>query len=239
MIQWVRSLLFIIQMYVVMVIMAVIFLIPMLLRKEWAILACHTYCRWVVWTADWMVGIKTEIRGTIPTDEVMVAAKHQSFYDIIVIFGCMPRPKFIMKRELLWAPILGQYAYRLGCVPVNRGGRSEAVIKMLADVKSGRALPGQLVIYPQGTRVAPGASLSYKKGTAILYRELGQPCVPVAVNVGLFWPKHGILRKPGTAVVEFLDRIEPGMDQDPFMENLEAVIETKSNALMADAGFRI
>lgn len=238
-IQWFRSLLFIIQMYLMMLIMAVVFLIPMLISKRWAIRACHTYCRWVVWTARWMVGITSEIRGNIPTGEVMVAAKHQSFLDIILIFGCMPQPKFIMKRELLWAPILGQYAYRLGCVPVNRGGRAEAVTNMLADVQSGRALPGQLVIYPQGTRVAPGAELAYKKGTAILYAALGQPCVPAAVNVGVLWPKRGIYRKPGKAIVEFLDPILPGMPQEEFMEKIEQEIEAKSNELMAEIGFKV
>ncbi len=235
--QWVLSLLFIIQMYLAMLVLAIVFLIPMLLDKKYASMACKTYCRWVVFTARVMVGLKSEIRGTVPTGEVMVAAKHQSFFDIIIIFGCLDSARFIMKKELMWAPILGQYSYRLGCIPVDRGGRTEAVKKMLADVQSGRAAPGQLCIYPQGTRVAPGDTLPYKKGTAILYKTLNQPCVPTAVNVGVFWPKHGIMRKPGTAVVEFLDPIMPGMEEAPFMELLESQIEEKSNALMAEAGF--
>ncbi len=236
-VQWVLSLIFIVQMYLVMVVLAVVFLIPMLLSKRWAMRACHTYCAWVIWTARWIIGLKTQVRGTVPTGQVMVAAKHQSFFDIIIIFGCLPRPKFIMKKELMWAPILGQYAYRLGCVPVDRGGRAEAVTRMLADVQSGRALPGQLCIYPQGTRVAPGVQLPYKKGTAILYKALNQPCVPTACNVGVLWPKRGIYRARGTAVVEFLDPIAPGMDEGPFMARLEDQIETRSDALMAEAGF--
>ncbi|MEO0358249.1 MAG: 1-acyl-sn-glycerol-3-phosphate acyltransferase, partial [Pseudomonadota bacterium] len=120
-IQWVRSLIFIVQMYVAMVVLAVVFLIPMLIHPRGAWAACKSFCWWVIWTAKWMVGITTEVRGTPPTDEVMVAAKHQSFFDIIIIFYHMPWPKFIMKRQLLFSPILGQYAYRLGCVPVDRG----------------------------------------------------------------------------------------------------------------------
>ncbi len=234
-IQWVLSLVFIIQMYLAMVVLAVVFLIPMLLHPAGAHAACKTYCWWVLFTARWMVGLKTEVRGTPPTDEVMVAAKHQSFFDIIIIFYHLPRPKFIMKRELLFAPILGQYAYRLGCVPVNRGKGAEAIKKMVAAVQSGQARPGQLVIYPQGTRVAPGEKRSYKIGTAALYQALGQACVPVAVNVGAFWPKHGIMRTRGTAVVEFMDRIEPGLTNDEFMARMEGDIEPLSDALLKEA----
>jgi 1-acyl-sn-glycerol-3-phosphate acyltransferase len=167
----------------------------------------------------------------------MVAAKHQSFFDILVIFHAIPRGKFIMKRELLFTPIFGQYAWRLGSVPVNRGKRGQAIAKMVADVEKGRREPGQLVIYPQGTRVAPGVDMPYKVGTAVLYEQLGQPCVPVATNIGVFWPRRGVLRRPGTAVVEFLPRLPPGLPREEFMARLEFEIETVSNALMADAGF--
>ncbi|MGB0798113.1 MAG: lysophospholipid acyltransferase family protein, partial [Planktomarina sp.] len=173
-----------------------------------------------------------------PTDEVLIAAKHQSFLDILVIFWAMPRHKFIMKRQLLYAPILGQYAYRLGCIPVDRGKRSMAVKKMVADVAAGRANPGQLVIYPQGTRVAPGVKIPYKAGSSILYTELQQDCVPVAVNVGVFWPKRGIMRHPGTAVVEFMDRVPAGMPAEEFTARIEDVIETRSDALLSEAGFK-
>ena len=199
--------------------------------------ACKTYCVCVFWTMGWMLGIKGEVRGTPPTDEVVIAAKHQSFLDIMMIFYAVPRPKFIMKRELLWAPILGQYAYRLGCIPVNRGKRGQAIAKMLADVKSGASKPGQLNIYSQGTRVAPGAKVPYKVGTFALYKQLGQTCVPAATNVGLFWPRRGLLRNPGTAVVEFLEPIPPGLGQKEFMEKLEHEVESASDALMAEAGF--
>jgi 1-acyl-sn-glycerol-3-phosphate acyltransferase len=237
MIQWLRSLAFNISMYAAMAVLAVVYLPYALLSREGAYAACHNYCRWVIWTARWMVGLKVEVRGTPPTDEVMVAAKHQSFFDILVIFHAIPRGKFIMKRELLFAPILGQYAWRIGCVPVNRGKRGQAIAKMVADVEKGRREPGQLVIYPQGTRVAPGVDMPYKVGTAILYEQLGQPCVPVATNIGVFWPKRGVLRRPGTAVVEFLPRLPTGLSREEFMRSLAFEIETVSDALMAEAGF--
>ncbi|MDA8585125.1 1-acyl-sn-glycerol-3-phosphate acyltransferase [Rhodobacteraceae bacterium] len=234
-IQWVRSLIFNVTIYLVMLIYAIAFFPFALFSRTWAFRACHAWCAFVIWAARWMIGLKTEVRGKPPKGEVVIAAKHQSFLDIIMIYHAVPRGKFIMKRELMWAPLLGPYALRIGCVPVNRGKRGVAIEKMKQDVLKGRAEPGQLIIYPQGTRVAPGAKKSYKVGAGVLYQQLGQTCVPVATNVGYFWPKRGILRKPGLAVVEFLDPIELGLPVPEFMKVLEDVVETKSDALLAEA----
>jgi 1-acyl-sn-glycerol-3-phosphate acyltransferase len=236
-IRWVLSLIFIIQMYLAMAVVALVFAPFALFSRKAAVLACHVYCQWVIWSLRVLCGLRTEVRGTPPTDEVMIAAKHQSFLDIIAIYNAVPRGKFIMKRELLWTPFLGQYALRIGCVPVNRGKRGAAIAKMKEAVLKGTTFPGQLIIYPQGTRVAPGVKKPYKVGSGLLYEQLGQPCVPVGTNVGVFWPKRGILRKPGVAVVEFLPRIEPGLAVPEFMLQLEAEVEASSNRLMSEAGF--
>ena len=143
-----------------------------------------------------------------------------------------------MKKELRWTPLLGFYAWRIGCIPVDRGKKGRAIAEMKKAVAEGAKIPGQLIIYPQGTRVAPEVVMPYKVGAGLLYQQLGQPCVPAATNVGIFWPRHGILRKPGLAVVDFLPRIEPGLPVAEFMERLEAVVENSSNALMAEAGFK-
>ena len=234
-IRWLLSLVFVVQMYLAMAVLAVVFAPFALLSRNAAFLACHSFCRWVIFTARLLCGLRSEVRGVPPTDEVVVAAKHQSFFDIILIFHAVPRGKFIMKRELMYAPFLGQYALRIGCVPVDRGKRGAAIAKMKADVARGAASPGQLIIYPQGTRVPPGEKRPYKVGTGLLYDQLGQPCVPVATNVGLFWPKRGILRKPGLAVVEFLPVIAPGKPVAEFMALVEAEVETASDRLMAEA----
>jgi len=236
-VHWLRSLVFIGQMYLMMALMALFFTPWALLQREGAFAAVHTWCRWVRWTASWMVGLRSEVRGEIPTREVVVAAKHQSFFDIIILVSELPRPKFIMKKELRWAPILGWYARRIGCIPVDRGKRGQAIRAMLDGVANGHEEPGQLIIYPQGTRVAAGAQRDYKVGTGVLYEQLGQDCVPVACNVGVFWPRHGIYRKPGLAVVEFLPVIPAGKPVKEFMETLEREVEGASNALMAEAGF--
>ncbi len=237
--RWLRSLVFSGLIYALMIPVGLFYLPWALWHRDGAVAAAHRWCVIVMWLARVMLGLRCEVRGTPPTDAVMIAAKHQSFLDIIMIYAAVPRGKFIMKKELIYAPILGQIALRVGCVPVDRGQRGAAVKKMAADVLAGRADPGQLIIYPQGTRVAPGVAAPYKVGSAVLYRELGQDCVPVACNVGVFWPRRGVLRKPGLAVVEFLDPIPAGLSSQQFMARLEQEVETRSTALMAEAGFPV
>ena len=236
--RWLLSLLFIGQMYVMMVVLALVFTPWALVDRRGAFAGVHAYCRYVRWSAALLVGLRSQVRGQVPEGEVLIAAKHQSFFDIIILCSVVPRPKFIMKAELKWAPILGWYALRIGCVPVNRGKRGQAIRQMQEDVAKGTAGPGQLIIYPQGTRIAPGARAAYKVGTGVLYEQMAQPCVPVAVNVGLFWPRHGIVRQPGLAVVEFLPVIAPGRPVAEFMAALEQVVEAGSDRLMAEAGFK-
>lgn len=236
-VRWLLSLVFILQMYLAMVVLAVAYLVPALVSRRGAWAGVHAFCRWVRFSARLLVGLRSEIRGPIPEGEVLIAAKHQSFFDIILICSAVPRPKFIMKKELKWAPLLGWYALRIGCIPVDRGKKGRAIAEMKRAVAEGAKVPGQLIIYPQGTRVAPGATLPYKVGTGLLYAQMNRPCIPAATNVGVFWPRHGILRKPGLAVVEFLPAIEPGKSIAEFMAQIEAEIEPASDRLMAEAGF--
>jgi len=238
-VQWLRSLLFVGQIYFMMLIIGLLFAPWALFSKRGARTCCKTYSRWVFWTASWMVGLKIEVRGTPPTESGLVAAKHQSFLDIMMIFTAIPAGKFIMKKQILWTPVIGQYAKLLNCIAVDRGKRGAAIEKMVADVKAGLVEAGQLIIYSQGTRVAPGAQKPYKVGTGVLYEQMGQTCYPVATNVGVFWPRTGIYRKPGVAVVEFLEPIDAGLTREEFMALLEERVETRSNALMREAGFEV
>jgi len=236
-VQWLRSAVFMVQMYLAMLVLGLLFAPWAAVSPKGARTACKTYARWVLWTARWMVGIRSEVRGQVPSGEAIIAAKHQSFLDILIIFNAVPSARFIMKRELMWTPVIGVYAKRLGCVPVNRGKRGAAITKMVKDVAAENREPGQLIIYSQGTRVAPGARKPYKIGTAVLYEGLKQPCIPAATNVGVFWPRTGIYRKPGLAVVEFLEPMQPGITREDFMAQLEQRVESRSDALMREAGF--
>ncbi len=236
-IQWLRSLLFIVQMYFMMPVIGLAFAPWALFSRAGARSCCKAYSRWVFWTARWMVGMRCEVRGTPPAGDALIAAKHQSFLDILMIFTALPKAKFIVKKQIMYMPVIGQYAKLLGCVAVDRGKRGAAIEKMVREVKERHEESGQLIIYAQGTRVPPGVKVPYKVGTGILYTQLEQSCVPVAINVGVLWPKRGIYRKPGVAVVEFLEPIAPGLERDEFLAELESRVEAKSNVLMREAGF--
>mgnify|MGYP003681958266 CR=1 FL=1 len=236
-IQWLRSLLFIFAMYLALLVVATIGVPFTLANRDAGFRVTHIYVRILRWLAATIVGLRTEIRGPVPQGEVIIASKHQSFFDILLVALSVARPKFIMKKQLKWTPIIGFYAKAMGCIPVDRGKRGQAIKQMLADVNAGRSNPGQLIVFPQGTRVAAGVAEPYKIGAGVLYRKTGQTVVPAATNVGVFWKRHGIMRYPGTAVVEFLPPIEQDLEMKDFMARLEQVVEENSDRLMAEAGF--
>lgn len=238
--QYIRSYLFVAQMYLMLAVIAVGFLpVGVLGGRRGAAWVCRLYCHWVRFSARWIVGLRSEIRGTPPTGDVIIASKHQSFFDILMIYSAVPLGKFIMKKELVWTPFVGWYAWLIGCIPVDRARRGKAIKGMLEQAKNGRMTGGQLIIFAQGTRVAPGVKVPYKIGPAMLYRDLDLPCVPAATNVGVFWPRRSMLRKPGLAVVEFFDTIPPGLETGAFMERMSEVVETNSDRLMTEAGFDV
>lgn len=234
--QWVRSILFIVQATVVLPLIGLAYMPWAMVSKRGAYAGCHAYAGWVIWSARWMINLRCEVRGTVPEGAALVPAKHQSFLDILMIYHALPAAKFVMKSQLRWSPFLGQYATKMEMVFVDRGKRGAAITKMLADVEAGAREPGQLVIYPQGTRSPPGTKMPYKVGTAVLYEQLNQPCYPVATNAGVFWPRRGLYRRPGVAVVDFLDPIPAGLPREEFVSRLEAQIEGRSTELLHETG---
>ena len=234
----IRSLVYNALFYVIMLIMGIACAPLAVWSREGALWSCRRYTDVTLWLLKVICGTRVEVRGQPPTGNVMVASKHQSFLDILILANVLPQFNFIMKKELKWAPILGLYAMRLGAVPVDRGRKGQAVNQMVSDLEDYSEEVRQLVIYPQGTRVAPGAQKAYKVGAGVIYQRRGVTCYPAATNAGLFWGRKTILRKPGVAVVEFLEPIAPGMEVQPFIKELEARVETASDALMAEAGFR-
>jgi 1-acyl-sn-glycerol-3-phosphate acyltransferase len=191
-------------------------------------------------TNNWLLrvvcGIRVEYRGLekIPPGPLLVASKHQSVWETFALLWLFSDPAFILKRELLWIPFFGWYAWKARMIPVNRGRRAQALAEMSVRARAELAEGRQIVIFPEGTRRAPGAEPSYKFGIVHLYAETGRSCIPVALNSGLFWPRRSFLRYPGTIVAEFLDPIAPGLDKAAFAERLQHDIETASARLVAE-----
>ena len=178
--------------------------------------------------------IRVEVRGRehIPQGPALVASKHQCMFDVFAQFIWLPSSAFVAKKELMWIPFFGWYAKKAGAITVDREGHANALRKMVREARERFALGRQLVIFPEGTRSAPGAPPDYKPGIAALYRELDVPVHPVATNSGVHWPAHGFLRHPGTIVFEYLPLIPPGLKRGEFMRVLEARIETATDALL-------
>jgi 1-acyl-sn-glycerol-3-phosphate acyltransferase len=177
-----------------------------------------------------VVGIRYELRGleNIPVGAVLIAAKHQSAWDTMIFHISARDPAIVMKAELLKIPIYGWYCRHSRMIPIDRDTGSQAIRTMVDAAKAAAAAARPIIIFPQGTRVAPGDEAPYLPGVAALYRQLGIPVVPVALNSGIFWPRHSMRRKPGKIVLEYLPPIEPGLNRKDFMARLEASIEPAS-----------
>lgn len=186
-----------------------------------------------------ILGVRVEYRGTPPAGEVLIAAKHQSFLDILALARACPRRAFVMKRQVMNVPIMGWFARRVGCIPIDRAKGKEAMRQIIAEVAAARKSPeglGQLIFYPEGTRTLPGQKVPYKHGVTVVQRASGLPILPVAVNCGMFWPKRGFPIRPGTTVIEFLPIVPAGLRAEALLTELELRIETASAALYHEAG---
>ena len=211
--------------------------LPTLVMPRWGILAVAKFwARTNLWLLHAICGIKVEFRGLgkIPSGPLLVAAKHQSLWETFALLLILPDPAYIMKRELMWIPFFGWYAWKAGMIAVDRSKGSQALADMNASVRRELARDRQIVIFPEGTRRSPGAEPKYKYGVAHLYAGMGVPCLPVALNSGLFWPRRRFLRRPGTIVVEILDVIPPGMPRNAFFKEMQERIETASDRLVAE-----
>ena len=189
--------------------------------------AMRQWARLVLGGARIIVGVRYEVRGeaNIPRGPGLIASKHQSMWETVAFHILLADPAIVMKRELMKIPLYGQYAARAGMIAVDREGHARTLRNLVADARARLANGRQIVIFPEGTRRVPGALPDYMPGIAALYGQLGVPCVPVALNSGHFWPRAGIMKRPGTIVIEFLQPLPPGLKRADFMAALEGRIE--------------
>jgi 1-acyl-sn-glycerol-3-phosphate acyltransferase len=184
-----------------------------------------------------IVGLDHEIRGLdrIPRGACIVAMKHQSAWDTFIPLVLFHDPAAVLKRELLLLPLYGWYAARAGSISVDRKSGASALRRLVNAARPAAAEGRPIVIFPEGTRVAPGASLPYLPGVAALYQALALPLVPAAVNSGYFWGRRSFVKRPGRIVLEFLESIPPGWPRHRAMAELEQRIETATAALLREA----
>lgn len=230
----VRSALFIIFFYLWTALIALAMLPVLIAPRRWIIGWLRLWAQGIIAGLAVICGVRTEVRGRqhIPAGPALVASKHQCMFDTFAPFALLPDCCVVLKKELAVIPFFGWYAVHGGMIVVNREAQAQALRDLLRAARVALKEPRQLLIFPEGTRTAPGAPPDYKSGVAALYRDLGLPCVPIAVNSGVHWPAHGFIRRPGTIVFEFLEPIAPGLKRADFMQTLQERIETASDALL-------
>ncbi|WP_442581847.1 lysophospholipid acyltransferase family protein [Mesorhizobium sp. ASY16-5R] len=209
------------------------FLMPR--KKAWFV--PKFWARSSLWLHDKLAGTKNDITGVenLPSGSFILAPKHQSFWDAIAFFPHLRDPLYILKRELTWIPFFGWYILKMRLIPVDRGSRAKALKQVVANAKREMADDRQLIIYPEGTRRAPGDEPMYKYGIVELYTQLGLPVVPVAHVAGLYWPRRKFMRYPGAIKARFLPPIPAGLGREQFMQRLIGDTEAGCDALLVEA----
>ncbi len=232
---FIRSLIFNILFYPVFLFWAIVALPTLVLPRAALLRVASWWAKTNVVLMRIVCGIKVEFRGVekIPKGPLLVASKHQSMWETISLLHFFDAPFFVLKRELKRIPVFGLFLIKADMIAIDRKAGGRALMAMMKraieEVRHGR----QFVIFPEGTRTAPGAPPDYKRGIVQIYAECGVPCLPVALNSGLFWPRRTFMRYPGTLVVEFLDPLPPNLPRDEFFNRLRTVIEEASDRLVA------
>lgn len=233
-----RSLLFQAWLYAVAALMALVCLPLLVLPRKALTVAQRVFARLILGGLRVLCGVRVEVRGLEhrPAGGALIAAKHQSMLDGIAPLVFLHDPTFVLKRELMRSPVAA-YGRKAELISLDREGGAAALKALVADVRDRVGKGRPTIIFPEGTRQAPGAAPDYKPGVAALYRELDGPVTPMATTSGLCWPKGRIVR-PGVVVYQFLEPIGPGLKRGAFMTELQARIEGETNALMAEAAVR-
>jgi 1-acyl-sn-glycerol-3-phosphate acyltransferase len=210
----------------------------LLAPRSWLMAAVRWYSRTLGFIERNTVGIDYRVDGreTLPEPPFILAAKHQSVWETLKLNLWFDEPSVVLKRELMQIPVWGWFAARCGMIPIDRAGRGVALHGILRHARQRAEEKRPIVIFPQGTRVAPGDYKPYQVGAFALYSALKLPVVPMALNSGVFWPRRKFRKWPGTIVVQLLPAIPPGLDRDDFLDRLEGDLESASERLVVAAG---
>lgn len=202
----------------------------------------RSFARLMIFGLRWICGIRVEIRGKehVSGGPVLIAGKHQAMLDVFVPFLIFRDPVLVMKRELLWYPVIGWYSLKLRLLAIDRDGGAKTMRKMLQAAEARvNGESRQMLIYPEGTRSSPGAQPEYKPaGTRAFYKNLKLPLLPLATNAGLCWPAKGLTRRPGIVVYEVLPPLPHDLNPKTMLVELESVLEAACDRLI-DEGLAV
>jgi 1-acyl-sn-glycerol-3-phosphate acyltransferase len=194
------------------------------------------WARLIIWVLRLVCGIRVEVTGLehIAPGAAIIASKHQSAFDTFVWPALLDHPSYVLKRELLNLPFWGRAARHTGAVAVDRDGGGAALRALVRDGKRVLDEGRPLVIFPEGTRSAPGEMVPYQPGVAALVIGSGAPCYPVATNSGRHWGRRAFHKTPGVIAISILPPLPAGLARKPLMAALEAQIEAETARLLKD-----
>jgi len=231
-----RSLVFNALFYVWAAVMVVVWLPALALPRRHTVRGMEIWARGNLAMLKAICDVRVEVRGreNLPAGACIVASKHQSAWDTFVYHVLLADPAIVLKQELMWLPGYGQHARKVGMIPVDRAGGAKALKSMLRIARERADAGRPILIFPEGHRSPPDATLEFQPGVAALYKSLDLPVVPVALNSGLHWGRRKFERPPGTIVVEFQPIIPPGLERKEFMARLRDAIALRTEALVAE-----
>jgi len=205
--------------------------------RSWAMKGLDVHGRTCVWLLEKICGTRLEVRGreNLPAGPCLVVAKHQSMWDTFALISLLHDPAIVLKDELKWIPFYGWFCVKFEHILVKRDRAAIALKTMLKDAQQRVGEGRHVLIFPEGTRMAPGDPPDYKPGYVALYEGLGVAAVPLALNSGLYWPRRSNMRYPGTIIVEFLPQIPAGLPRANFRKRIEAALEEASHRLIVEA----
>ncbi|MBX7147141.1 MAG: 1-acyl-sn-glycerol-3-phosphate acyltransferase [Alphaproteobacteria bacterium] len=212
-----------------------IFAWPLLLfSKSIVFYIAYLWSRSILKGLELIVGIHYQIVGHdhLVNTKAIYAVKHQSTWETLFFILLLPRPVFILKKELIKIPVFGDYLRAYGMIPIDRSGKGISLKYMLTATKKIIDDNRSVIIFPEGTRVKPGKKAPYHIGIAALYKYIDASIIPVALNSGLFWGRNAFVKKPGTITIKFLEPLAQGLTREEFMKNLEEKIEQESYKLL-------
>ena len=233
----IRSLLYAAAFYVITALMMGFGIWLLIAPRAWAMTGLRLHGQFCTWLLKVICGTKFEVRGheKLPEGACLIVSKHQSAWDTFALIPLFRDPAIVLKSELKWIPVYGWFCQKFEHILVERARAAASLKKMVTDARDRAASGREVLIFPEGTRQAPGSPPDYKPGYIALYEGLRVPCVPVALNSGLFWPRRSWMRYPGTIIVEILDPIPAGLRRAEFRSTVENAIETATARLIAEA----
>ncbi len=231
----IRNFLFLLFFFLGIILISIIFIPSFFLPQKIALLGGKIMGYWTSFCLRIFLSTKITIKGKeniINNNKFFIAASHQSMFETFFLQTIFNSPVFILKKELLTIPIFGWYLKKIGSISIKRNKITKENLSFFDDIlKLVKSSNRPLIIFPQGTRLLPNDRTPFKKGASRIYEELKIPCQPVAINSGYTWPKLGFKKANTNLTISILKPIEPGLNKEVFLKELENNIYSELDIL--------